>query len=292
MTGAARRAAVLGHPIAHSLSPVLHRAAYAALGLDGWRYDAIDTPLERLPEVVAAVDQQWAGLSVTMPLKTAILAHLHHVEPLAELLGVVNTVLVQPGEPVSLVGANTDVAGILAALRESQRPLDGPAVVVGGGATAASALAALAQVGQTEATVQVRSPARAGATVRAAHRMGLAPRVAALGTAERAVASWREAGIVVVTLPPGAGDAFADALRDAGAEAGGVLLDCAYDPRPTPLGRAWGDRGGTVVPGERMLLHQAAEQVRLMTGHPAPLDAMDRALHAALGTASKEPGGR
>ena len=289
MTATGRRAAVIGHPIDHSLSPVLHRAAYAALGLDGWRYEAIDTPPERLAEVIGGLDRGWAGLSVTMPLKTAVLDHLHHVEPLAEVLGVVNTVLVQPGVPVSLVGANTDVAGIVAALGEGR---DGgasagvdaaPPVVVGGGATAASALAALAQLGCTDATVQVRSMARAGATVRAANRMGLSPRFETMAVPETAVDRWRTAPMVVSTLPPGAADALAGALAKAGGAVHGVLLDCAYDPRPTALTRVWRELGGTAVGGERMLLHQAAEQVRLMTGEVAPVEAMARALDAALG---------
>ncbi len=285
MSGEARRAAVIGHPVGHSLSPVLHRAAYAELGLDGWRYDALDTPAEGLADRLGALDGGWAGLSVTMPHKRAVGAFVHHLEPLAEVLGVVNTVLVQPGGPATLVGANTDVHGIVTALRErytAGRSTAGRSVVVGGGATAASALAALAQLGQAAADVQVRSLGRAGPTMRAAHRMGLEPRFVSLGDASSDVAAWRSADTVVVTLPPGSADRYADALLAAGEPVGGVLLDCAYHPRPTALASAWGVLGGTVVPGERMLLHQAAEQVRLMTGRAAPLDAMSAALDAAL----------
>jgi shikimate dehydrogenase len=113
---ASRRAAVLGHPIAHSLSPALHRAAHRALGLD-WSYEAIDTTEEQLPAVVGRLDASWAGLSVTMPLKVAMMGLVHVVEPLAEVVGAVNTVLVTEGGAM-LVGANTDVFGIVAALRE------------------------------------------------------------------------------------------------------------------------------------------------------------------------------
>ncbi len=231
------------------------------------------------------LDGGWAGLSVTMPLKRAVGALVHHLEPLAEVLGVVNTVLVQPGDPAALVGANTDVHGIVTALREGYaagRSTAGRSVVVGGGATAASALAALAQLGQPAPEVQVRSLGRAGQTMRAAHRMGLEPRFVALSDASSDVAAWRDADTVVVTLPPGSADRYAEALLDAGERVGGVLLDCAYHPRPTALASAWAMLGGTVVPGERMLLHQAAEQVRLMTGRPAPLEAMSAALDAAL----------
>ncbi|HMO11913.1 MAG TPA: shikimate dehydrogenase, partial [Actinotalea sp.] len=153
-----RRAAVLGHPIAHSLSPVLHQAAYQALGLDGWTYQALDTTQEQLAARVHALDESWAGLSVTMPLKVAIAGLLHHVEPLAEAVGAVNTVLVQPGRVLTLVGANTDVHGLVAALGEGlvgRTP--GRAVVLGGGATAASALTRLAQLGQPGTSLLVRS---------------------------------------------------------------------------------------------------------------------------------------
>lgn len=292
---AERRAAVLGHPIAHSLSPVLHRAAYAALGLEGWRYDAVDVTQEALPEFVAALDATWAGLSLTMPLKQAVLPLLHHVEPQAQLLGVVNTVLVQGvGDRAVLTGANTDVYGIVTALGEagvtSAAPgagLPGPsAVVLGAGATAASALAALGSLGCTRPVVLARSMARAGATIRAAHAMGLDATFRVLD-ADRARAAVARADVVVATLPPRAADGLAEGLADALAATprptSRVLLDCAYDPRPTALVRAWEAGGGVAVTGERMLLHQAAEQVRLMTGRPAPVAAMDEALRQALG---------
>jgi shikimate dehydrogenase len=151
-----RRAAVLGHPVAHSLSPRLHRAAYRELGLDGWSYEAVDVTEEQLPAFVATLDGTWAGLSLTMPLKQAVIPLLDHVEPLAEVVGAVNTLLVQPGgrSPV-LTGANTDVHGLVAALSEGLAAAGstgtGPrsAVVLGAGATAASTLAALAELGCT-----------------------------------------------------------------------------------------------------------------------------------------------
>src|SRR3954465_4946696 len=89
------RAAVLGHPTPHSLSPSLHRAAYAALGLDDWRYDAFDVTEEGLPGFVADLDGPWAGLSLTMPLKQTVIPLLDHIEPLAQVVGAVNTVLLQ-----------------------------------------------------------------------------------------------------------------------------------------------------------------------------------------------------
>ncbi|MBX9246617.1 shikimate dehydrogenase [Actinotalea ferrariae] len=287
----ARRAAVLGHPIAHSLSPVLHRAAYAALGLDDWRYEPVDVTEEQLPAFVAGLDAAWAGLSLTMPLKQTVLGLLDHVEPLAEVVGAVNTVLVQGGGRPVLVGANTDVHGVVAALREGlgERRVRS-AVVLGAGATAASTLAALAQLGCTTPDVHVRSMARAGGTMRAAHRMGVEPRFLTMDPPDRLLAALERADVVVSTLPPRAADPLAERLlagtgAGTGAGAGelhGVLLDCAYDPRPTALTAAWAARGGVAVTGERMLLHQATEQVRLMTGRPAPVDAMEHALEDAL----------
>ncbi len=305
-TSTARRAAVLGHPIAHSLSPRLHRAAYAALGLDTWRYDSYDLVEADLPAFVEQLDEQWAGLSLTMPLKQVVIPLVDHLEPLAEVVGAVNTVLVQPGgrRPV-LTGANTDVHGIVAALGEAGAvpvaPVAGEdlhtghahglaasgtasgdrtAAVVGAGATAASALAALAELGCPTPTVYVRSLGRVGPLARAAHRMGVEPVYRPLAEAAAGIVA---ADLVVSTLPPGAADEIVPALLAGPTVAvpGAALLDVAYDPRRSPLMAAWEHLGGRAVCGERMLLHQAVEQVRLMTGRPAPLPAMDASLDPA-----------
>ncbi|KGM15438.1 hypothetical protein N867_08400, partial [Actinotalea fermentans ATCC 43279 = JCM 9966 = DSM 3133] len=235
------------------------------------------------------------------PLKQAVLPLVDHVEPLAEVVGAVNTVVVQRGGArPTLVGANTDVHGIAAALAEAgagaavgaddrgalaglgQPGEVGSAVVLGAGATAASALAGLAHLGTTASTLLARSVARAGGTLRAAHRMGVDTTVRTLAPVDRALEFIRAAPVVVSTLPPGAADELAGALVRASLPVRGVLLDCAYAPRPTALVAAWRAAGGRAVTGERMLLHQAGEQVRLMTGAPAPLAAMDRALTGAL----------
>ncbi|NTW40770.1 MAG: shikimate dehydrogenase [Cellulomonadaceae bacterium] len=283
--GVPRRAAVLGHPIAHSLSPVLHRAAYAALGLEGWLYDAIDVTEEELPQFVRDLDGSWVGLSLTMPLKQTVIGLLDHIEPLAEVVGAVNTVLVQAsGSTPVLTGANTDVHGLVAALGEglgSAASVAGrTAAVLGAGATAASTLAALAQLGCAAPVVHVRAVSRSGGLLRAAHRMGVEPVVRTLDAAAATVV---RADVVVSTLPPRAADDVAAELLAAGTRPAGVLLDVAYDPRPTALQRAWTQLGGIAVPGERMLLHQAVEQVRLMTGRPGPVEAMSAALEAVLG---------
>ena len=287
-TTTTRRAAVLGHPVAHSLSPVLHTAAYHALGLDGWEYGVHDVTEGTLPGFLRGLDPDWAGLSLTMPLKHAIIPLLDHVEPLAEAVGAVNTVLFSTvrGRVVA-TGTNTDVHGIVAALREglgSRRVSD--AVVLGGGATAASAHAAVAELGCPSPRVFVRSLDRIGPLREAVARMGVSPSFEVFDE-QATTSALATADAVVSTTPKYAADTWAPLLTTLSTGAGekprGVLLDVVYDPRPTVLQAAWTALGADAVGGERMLLHQAAEQVRLMTGRPAPLGAMDDALRTALG---------
>jgi len=287
--GTGRRAAVLGSPIAHSLSPVMHQTAYAELGLRDWVYDQAECDAAALPAMLAALDEEWAGLSLTMPLKQAVMAHLDVIEPQAEVVGGVNTVIVQhTGASRLLIGANTDVHGIVAALREVTSPQWAPrrAVILGAGATAASTLAALAQLGITGSTVLARNPGRAAPLQLAAHRMGVTIRVRRWSDHAAAARELRGADVVISTLPAGAADELAGAL-DATLAGGGLaddqaLLDVVYDPWPTPLARSWQRAGGTVASGALMLLHQGAEQVRLMTGRIAPIERMRVALDAEI----------
>jgi shikimate dehydrogenase len=289
--GSSRRAAVLGHPVAHSLSPVLHTAAYRALGLDGWEYGVHDVTEGALAGFLRDVDAGWAGLSLTMPLKQVVIPLLDHVDPLAEAVGAVNTVLFSSAggagsRAVTTTGTNTDVHGIVAALREGLGARGvADAVILGGGATAASALAAVAELGCVSPRVFVRSLERIGPLRAAVARMGVSPSFEVFD--ERATTSaLAVADAVVSTTPKYAADQWAPLLTGlltgAGEKPHGVLLDVVYDPRPTALQSAWAALGADTVGGERMLLHQAAEQVRLMTGRPAPLAAMDEALRRAL----------
>ena len=163
------KAAVLGSPIAHSLSPVLHRAAYQALGLSDWTYQAIECDEAGLPALLAGCGPDWAGLSLTMPLKRAVLPLLDHLEPLAAQVGAANTVVFTGG---LRHGHNTDVPGMIAALAGAAAPVLPPApaavLILGGGATARSALAAVHGLGAGEAAVAGRDPRRAGALPAAA----------------------------------------------------------------------------------------------------------------------------
>ncbi|MFD9035923.1 shikimate dehydrogenase [Streptomyces sp. NPDC059567] len=268
-----RRAAVLGSPIAHSLSPVLHRAAYAALGLDGWSYDRFEVDEAGLPEFVAGLDGSWAGLSLTMPLKRAIIPLLDEISDTAASVEAVNTVVFT--EDGRRVGDNTDIPGLIAALRERGVEKVESAAVLGAGATASSALAALARICAGPVTAYVRSEARADEMRGWGERLGVDVRTADWGSAAEAFAS----PLVIATTPAGTTDDLAPAVSGAP----GTLFDVLYHPWPTPLAAAWSAQGGTVLGGLDLLVHQAVLQVERMTGRaPAPLEAMRRAGTEAL----------
>ena len=265
---------MLGSPVHHSLSPVLHGAAYAALGLDDWHYDRVECAEAGLPGFLAGLDAGWAGLSLTMPLKRVALDVADEVSPRAAATGAANTLVLRDGRRRA---ENTDIAGIVAALRGAGVRPGGRAVVLGAGGTAQAALAALADLGIDEVSVLVRSLARTGELRAAAARIGVAPRIRAdLADPLRAAAALTGAEVVVSTLP---GDA-ADALTGAGP--GTVALDVVYAPWPTPFAAAARAAGATVVSGLEMLLHQAVAQVELMTGRPGPVEPMRAALEAAV----------
>ena len=171
------RAAVLGSPVGHSLSPALHRAAYQALGLAGWTYEAIECDEARLPDVLGGCGPDWAGLSLTMPLKRAVLPLLDVTEPLAADVGAANTVIFAAG---ARHGHNTDVPGMITALAAAGVSGSGPVLILGAGATACSALAAVRGFGAGEVTAVVRDPARAGELLAAAGRLGMTVRLAEL----------------------------------------------------------------------------------------------------------------
>ncbi|MET9438292.1 shikimate dehydrogenase [Streptomyces sp. NPDC006551] len=269
-----RRAAVLGSPIAHSLSPVLHRAAYTALGLENWSYDRFEVDEAGLPGFVAGLDDSWAGLSLTMPLKRAIIPLLDEISDTAASVEAVNTV-VFTGDG-RRIGDNTDIPGMIAALRERGIEKVESAAILGAGATASSALAALARICGGPVTAYVRSEARAAEMRGWGERLGVDVRTAAWEDADQAFA----APLVVATTPAGTTDALAAAVPGAP----GTLFDVLYDPWPTALAAAWSDRGGKVVGGLDLLVHQAVLQVEQMTGAAsAPLAAMRAAGERALG---------
>ncbi len=257
------RCAVLGSPIAHSLSPVLHRAAYAELGL-GWAYEAVELTEGGLAEFLDGLDASWRGLSLTMPLKRAVVPLVDELSDRARQAQAANTVVLDGGRRS---GHNTDIPGIAAALRERY---DGPvdaALVLGGGATAASAVLALADLGCTTVTLVVRDEVRAQETLAAAARHPSSPAV----DVRPFGAPVPGADVLVSTIPAAAQDDGVLDLLD-GVRA---VFEVIYEPWPTPLAVRARRDGRVLVGGLDLLVHQAVLQVELMTGcRPAPLAAM------------------
>jgi shikimate dehydrogenase len=265
------RAAVLGRPVSHSLSPLLHRAAYAALGLDDWTYDALDLGAEELPVLLAGLDEEWRGFSVTMPCKQAAVDVADVVEPLPRLLHAANTLV---RSAVGWRAENTDVTGIGMALQLAGVEQVGAATIIGAGGTAAAAAVAVSSLGAEHVEVVVRDPSRTGDVVRVLTTLGVAVTVTPLAEAGLA------APLVVSTVPVQA----QAALLFLPWRAGHTLLDVLYAPWPTVLADHVARLGGTVTGGLEVLFWQATEQVELMTGRPAPIEAMRRALDVAVAT--------
>jgi shikimate dehydrogenase len=287
----ARRAAVLGSPVAHSLSPVLHGAAYEALGLTGWTYERRECDDAALPGLVRGLGPEWVGLSVTMPGKRAALAVATTASDRARRLGVANT-LVRAGD--GWAADCTDVDGVAGALRGAGvRTVPAiaagtvDAVLLGAGGTASATIGALHDLGNEAVTVVVRDPARAADTLDVARSYGMAHR--AIRFDEVGEDDLARAKALVNTTPAGSVDeSFATRLVGALSE-WAVVLDAVYHPWPTPLAAAAQQRGLAVATGLDMLLHQAFGQVEQFTGRPAPRAAMHEALVRATGFEVRSP---
>ncbi|MFZ2510732.1 MAG: shikimate dehydrogenase [Gordonia sp. (in: high G+C Gram-positive bacteria)] len=271
MTGP-RRAAVLGAPIGHSRSPDLHRAAYAALGLVDWTYDAIETTAAELPGRVARAGPEWVGFSVTMPGKLAALAVADERTERAELIGSANTLVRLPDGRWR--ADCTDVDGMTGALAEVGVPREtNSAVIVGAGGTALPTIAALADWRCRQVTIVARSAARAADAVALAERLGLVCRVVGFENGPALAQAVAAADVVISTVPATATGPILDSLAPTAR-----LVDVIYAPWPTPLAEAVAAAGGAVVGGLTMLLNQAYSQVEQFTGRPAPRAAMAAAL--------------
>lgn len=281
------RAAVVGRPIEHSLSPALHLAAYTALGLEQHRYERVDVGAGELAGFVAGLDQNWCGLSVTMPGKEEALALADSAGTDARLTGAANTLLRREG---SWHAENTDVLGVVAALGSAgisdlsavENKPSGAASpgerccidLIGSGATARSALVALHRLGASQVRVIVRDQTRS-ATAALAEKLGV--RLQPMRT-EHWLTTPGRIGLVINTVPA----RVAPVDTPAGVGAHSVLFDVNYAPWPTGLARHAAARGARIVGGGEMLLQQAMAQVSLMTGRSAPEAAMRAALDIQL----------
>lgn len=258
------RAGVLGKPIAHSLSPVLHTAAYAALGLADWEYTATECDTDELADLVSGLGPEWRGLSLTMPLKRVALDVADSVSDRAERIGAANTLV---STDRGWHADNTDAPGMVDALgsTEFSAPL-----ILGAGGTAQAAIGALSSLGVSSVAVAVRDTARAGDLVATAERFDMALEFVRFDERPRLEKMLGETDLLISTLPKGA----ADDLTSVPMRPTAVVFDVVYDPWPTPLVMAGQKAGARIVSGLDLLLHQAAHQVRLMTGLAAPVEAM------------------
>jgi shikimate dehydrogenase len=253
------RLAVLGSPIGHSLSPRLHEAAYRTLGLP-WSYGAAEVTGAELPVFVEGCGDDWRGLSLTMPLKRDVIPLLDSLDRLATLTGVANTVLFDGG---LRRGFNTDVAGMVRPLRDAGVQSLHEVVILGGGATAASAVAASAELGAASILIWVRSPEKATGLQRLGSELGVDVEARAFTDLGRGIGL---PAVVFSTLPNGA---VVDLVVPEEARQNSVLFDVAYDPWPTALADAWSAVSSPVISGLEMLLAQALVQVRIfVNGDP------------------------
>ena len=272
---ATARAAVLGDPVDHSLSPVLHRAGYEALGLDEWNYEAIRCPEGSLARIVRSAEEEYRGFSVTMPGKPEALAFADEITERARLVDSANT-LVRGRE--GWLADCTDIDGATAALSAHVDLPSRPSIVLlGAGGTARPFIAAIARIPGASLVIATRRPS-AGGALECASRFGV--EATDLRLDDPALPALIEsAALVVNTIPVSGARELTELVRPAAR-----LVDALYDPWPTPLGAAVDSGGGQVIGGDTMLLGQALGQFELFTGEPAPADAMGRALRGALAT--------
>ncbi|MET7880257.1 shikimate dehydrogenase [Micromonospora sp. DT68] len=269
-----RRAAVLGKPIAHSLSPVIHNAGYAAAGLTGWSYTRIECAAAELPALVAGLGPEWAGLSVTMPGKEAALAVADAASPVAAAVGAANTLVRRPDG--SWYADNTDVGGMVHVLTDAGVRAGAAMTVLGAGGTARAALAAAARLACSSVTVVARRPEAVDELRQVADALGVALSAGAWVDAPRHLT----ADVVVSTVPAGVADPLAETVTWS---PGAVFFDAVYDPWPTPLAASALSAGLRVVSGLDLLLAQALGQFEQFTGVAAPVEAMREALRQATG---------
>jgi shikimate dehydrogenase len=265
--GDVRRCAVLGSPIEHSLSPALHRAAYTQLGLN-WTYDKLEIDQHRLAPFVAGLDESWRGLSLTMPLKVAVL-ELGEVDQLAQLAGAGNTLIL---EADTRRVYNTDVGGLAWAVRQVTTVPLPRVTILGTGATASAALIAAAQLGAQQVTVAARTPSRAEPLRALSRELGV----------ELEIRPWwarlPQTNLAVSTVVSGAADTIAPSVADSTP----LIVDAIYDPWPTVLATTAQQAGCTVISGRDLLIGQALLQIELMTGRSVPAELLYAALPAEL----------
>lgn len=244
------RGAVLGSPISHSLSPVVHRTAYEKLGILG-QYQGIEITADHLEEFVSGLDETWTGLSLTMPLKEEILKSADEVDELALRINSANTLVRSPKGWKALT---TDVNGFTEALIAHGATEFIKVIIFGSGATARAAAAAC-DASHREIRIIHRSPEREVA-------MRNAVRLAKLDFTEWG-SDLTEADLLINATPAGVADSYSEGLS---APVRGIYFESLYYPWPTKMLAKWRAANGFVIDGLDLLVHQGIDQVELMTG--------------------------
>ena len=269
--GPVTHCAVIGHPVGHSLSPAIHRAAYAQLGL-AWEYTAVDVAPGGVGDFVRGLDASWRGLSVTAPHKDDLVA-LGEPDDIVGLTGAANTWVRDSRAAGGAIVRNTDVPGYGVAFAAHGIAGLETAILVGNGATARSALVGLSRLGVRRVVVLARDPGRAQGLVALGEVLGVEVEPGQLG-GEAPV----RADVLVSTVPAIGATPHADTL----AGVAEVVFDSVYDPWPTPLAAAAAQRGVPVLNGLDLLAGQAVEQVRWHTGHEVDFDVLRTAAQDAI----------
>jgi len=269
--------AVLGHPVAHTLSPAMHNAAFAALGLDAV-YVALDVTPEKLPAALMALaDLGFGGLNITVPLKEVACRALPNLDESARLMGAVNTVRFTPGGPV---GHNTDGAGFLRAVEESfGAPVTGRSMfILGcGGAGRAVALAS-AGAGVTKFALADLDAPRVRKLAMELETQFMVSEARVVESPGEVAEAARTADLVVQATPVGLKPGGASPLGAKAFRAGQWAFDLVYGAPETPFMREAKQGGAKAANGLGMLLHQGARAFEIWTGRSAPVDVMRQAL--------------
>ena len=256
---------MVGSPIAHSKSPLLHETAYKVLGLD-WSYVRTEVLEGQLALFVGGLDASWRGLSVTMPLKNEAFELSVSRDAHASYTGAVNSLAISHSSGRAVChGYNTDVFGISESLRAAGVSTFDHAAIIGGGATALSALVALDELGFQRVSVALRDPNKGAALSTLSNRLGIDVTIVDLVSID----SLSPVDVAISTVPGSAQVRLDNLPRTSSA----TLLDVAYDVWPSPRSSEWVQSGGTAISGLSMLAFQAIKQVRIFVA-----DAPDAAL--------------
>lgn len=265
------RGAVLGSPISHSLSPILHRTAYEKLGVSG-QYRSIEITPEKLAEFIASLDESWTGLSLTMPLKEEILSIADEVDELALRINSANTLV---RSPLGWKALSTDVNGFTESLIANGVTEMNPVVILGSGATARAAAASCDALGRSIRVIH-RTPEREGAMRKAAPNSDL--------TFERWGVEIGQPDLLINATPAGVADSYAEKLAD---EVRGIYFEALYNPWPTKMLAKWRALKGRGIDGLDLLVHQGIDQVELMTGKTIQREILAPVLRTACLAAMK-----